>query len=621
MPPAEPSTIGKIPWEMEKTPEDRAKAAHEAFGQVMDEQGNYRSATLKHMRLYRNLNSLGYVVATNPATGLSSQLSLNVCRNMVNSVHSKIGKHRVKATFQTAGASYEMREKSRKLDGYALGLGQKEGIYNETPMALLDALVTGRGYMKTFADKKRKRVRFERKFSPDIVVDFAEGAYLHPAHYHEINYIDKHYLARKYPDKADEILAVSDTAADDDAFYVFQESPSGERIRVVESYYFNPDDEFDGYRVLQVNGISLEDGAYTSGNPYSTMTWSLGNLGWQGMGLPEELRGIQLEINRLVRKIQNAFGLLANPYILADRSAAIARGQLTDIPGSVVLYNGKAPNVIAPQTVHAEVFAHLDRLYQRAYEIAGVSQMNAQSQKPAGLESGRAMLVYEDIESDRFAAFHRQWDELHVDCFRKGIRAAKSIPGYKVQVYGKGTYEVLDFNKDIDLEEDEWTIRPMPTAFLGETPPAQLDNAERLAKSGLIPDPTELLEEVTSPDIAAYVSRVTAPKRLAEKMVASMLAGGKYVSPEPEMNLALTLSVAQEMYCEHRLIDDFPEKRLELVRRFMKRTKDLMKMAGGPAATPSMGAVAAPGGPPPIPTSPVTPPPTGAAPPALAPAA
>ena len=605
----------KKPWETIEDSDARGKQLKETFESTLDEQSTFRSETLKHVRLYRNLNNMAYLTPSNSVGAISSPLSLNVIRNMVNAVHSKITKHRVKATFQTAGASYEMREKAKKLDAYCLGQFQKEKIHDQTRMVFLDAAVTGTGVLKTFPGAKN--VRFERVFAPNLVVDLAEGAHLCPAHYYEISYVDRSVLFRKFG-KSEEAQTAIDAAPDasstDDDFYVFRDSPSADLVQVVTAYYFNPEDEFDGFRstIIAGTGFELEGGAYTSGNLYSVMRWSTSNLGWYGMGLAEELKGIQLEINRLIRKIQTAFGLLANPYILADRASSIRRGHLTDMPGSVIEYSGKEPRVNAPMTVHPEVFAHLDRLYQRAYEIAGISQLSAQSQKPQGLESGRAMLVYEDIESDRFADVHRQWDDLHVDAARKGIRAGQKVRGYKVFVWGKDNMEVLDFKKDIDLEEDEWMIRPMPTSFLGETPAAQIETAERLAKSGLISEPSEILEQSSNPDVAAYVKSVTSPKHWIEQTVGAMMAGKPFISPEPEMNLALALDIANRMYSQMRLIEGFPQERLRVVRQFMTRTKDLINMAGAGKAPPTMGATAAPGGPPPIPGGPMPPPPPAA---------
>lgn len=611
------AALDKVPWEQADA-KDRGNELQMTFNAVLDEQGSYRTETLRHLRLYRNLNNIAYLTSYGP-TAIVTPLSLNVIRAMTNEVHSKVTKHRVKVTMQTSGASYERRELAQKLDAYALGLTLKEQLHRQTRLAFLDCVVTGTGVMKTFADKPRKRVRFERKFSPNCVVDLAEGAYLCPAHYYEIDYVDRSLLTRRYPDKKDAIAGAKKATSTEDEFFLFNDSPSADLVQVVTGWWFNPDDEFDGFKSVVVNSHELEGGEYNLGNPFSVMRWSTSNLGWYGMGLAEEIKGIQLEINRLIRKIQNAQSLLSNPYVLADRASNIARGQLTDIPGSVILFNGKEPRVVAPAVMNAEVYHHLDRLYQRAYEIARLTRMNVPA-KATPYESGRAKLIDEDTESDSFADVHRQWDDLHVDCIQKGIRAARSIPGYKVAVWGKDMMEVLDFKKDIDLEEDEWLIRPMPTALLGETPPAQIDNIDRFLKMGIIDDPDDLLDQVDSPDVKAFLRGKTSPKRLIKKVVSSMLAGGPYIGPEPEMNLALALEVANEMYTEMRLIDGFPKERLRNVRQFMVRTKDLIKMAAGPSNVPTMGAVASPGGAPPLPGA-SAPMPAPAPNPGLAPAA
>lgn len=606
---ADPASDRGVYWQDVEDPEERGRAVQQVFDAILDEQQSYRQATLQHMRMYRNLNMLSHGPGVPGPSTLSSPLSLNVVRNMANAVHSKITKHRVKTTMQTIGGSWEMREKARILDAYALGLALREKLPQITPKAFLDCIVIGYGVVKTYKDGNRPC--FEWVFAPNLVVDFAEGAYGDPAHYYEVKYIDKRRLAKMYPAKAKEILAMAPVSSDDDDFYLFQNSPSSTMIRVVEALYLDPENERKGFLSIVANGIELDGGSYSHGNPYSVIRWGRGNMGWHGMGLAEELRGIQIEINRLVRKIQTAFGLLANPYVLAERTANIARAHITDIPGSIIHYSGmKPPQVVAPQTVNPEVFAHLDRLYQRAYEIAGISQLSAQSQKPASLESGRAMLVYEDVEADRFADVHRQWDDLHVDCITKAVRIASKITNYTVKLFGDADYEEISFKDDIDLSDDEWSVYPMPTALLGETPAAQIDNAERLIKSGMINKPEEILQEMTAPDVAAYVKRVTAPKRLAEKMVGRLLQGKPYIGPEPHMNLALTLDVAQSMYLEAKL-EDCPEPRLENVRKFMLRVEDLLKMGLPP---PTVGAPMPGEGAPPPPQLPMGPEPGPAAP-------
>jgi len=586
-------------WMAETEPARRGAAAQAAFDTVFTEQRGWREKVLRFLRMYRNLEMIGFSGPAGVVTFQEMPLSLNVVRNMTNAVHSRVSKNRVKASMQCKGATWKGREQAKKLEAYGTGLAIKEGLYKKTnKMALLDAIVTGTGVLKTYRDRQGKKPRIERIFSPNLVVDFVEGADLTPAVYYEIKYISKFVLARRYPEHKAHILKMAPASAAGDVLYPMNDNDTSDRVQVVECLYIDPDDDRKGMFSLVAQGVELAGGEWKDGDPYSIIRWCTSNRGWYGMGLAEELQGIQMEINRLVRKIQNSFALLGNPYVLADRASAIARAHITDIPGTLINFNGKPPIINAPQTVHPEMFAHLDRLYQRAYEIAGISQLGAQGQKPAGIESGRAMLVYDDIQdSDRFATLHSEWSDLHVSVIEKGIRAAKGIRGYKVKVFGKESYDELDFSEDIGLGDDDWTIFPMSSSLLGDTPAGQIDQIERMMKMGLISDPTEMLEHVTDADVAAYIKRVTAPRRLVERMVGTMLEKGIYMSPEPHMNLALTLSIAQEMYLEAKLDDanfaDYPHaKNLALVRDFMVATEDLVKKAA--SKPPTMGAGAAP---------------------------
>ena len=61
------------------------------------------------------------------------------------------------------------------------------------------------------------------------------------------------------------------------------------------------------------------------------------------------------------------------------------------------------------EKISQDLFMHLDRLYNRSFEIAGISQLSAQSSKPSGLDSGRALREFSDIESERF---QRKWTKL-----------------------------------------------------------------------------------------------------------------------------------------------------------------------------------------------------------------
>ncbi len=589
-----------IYWYEEKDPEDRAQAVQEVLERLDEENAALQEAHLRHMRLYRNLAMVGFgpYSYSRPDIALGAPLSLNVIRNMVNAVHSRITKNRPRMTFQTAGANYEQKEKARLLQRFGDGLFYKMRTYQQTSKAFLDCAIFGTGFMKVMpGDRKDMPIVSERIFAPEVRIDPAEGMHGKPRNIYQVKYVDKRVLQRKFPDKKDEIEEITPVSwSDDVAVWGFvPDNRPQDILRVIESYHMASENGAgDGLVQVSCQGheLSSKKWAYEF-SPFTPIRWSDGPLGYWGMGLPEELIGIQVEINRLVRKIQMSFMLLANPYVFADRASNVQRGHMTDIPGSIILYNNKMPQVIAPTTVSGEVFSHLDRLYRLSYEIAGMSIQQA-SGGTKSYESARAQIVDNQTSDIRFASVTRSWEALHEEIMYKSLRyVEKERRNIAVKAFGEEGYEEIHFGEDIDLDSDEWVMRIVPTSALGEGTPAQIDQAERLIKSGLVQHPEEILEQMEAPDIAAYVKRVTAPKRLVEKMVTMMLKGGEQQVPEPQMNLALSADIAQQMYLEAKL-DGVKEERLKKVRRFIRLCVAMTQAAGAaPPGLPSGGGVPA----------------------------
>lgn len=584
-----------VRWWDEKG-DDQAQAIKQTLDGIDEENSALQEAHLRHMRLYRNLAMVGfgpYGYSRSDVT-LGAPLSLNVIRNMVNAVHSRITKNRPRMTFQTANGNFEQREKARLLQRFMDGLFYRGNVYKETSKTFLDAAIFGTGFLKTIpGPKKDMPILFERVFAPEIRVDPVEGMHGRPRNIYQIKYLDIKVVERKYPDVDLSALAPMSWSDDVAVWGFVPDRRNKDVLRVVESYHMASEKGADdGIVSVSSQGVLLNTRKWHyEFDPFCRMHWGPGPLGFWGMGLPEELIGIQVEINRIVRKIQMAFALLANPYIFIDRASNVQRGHMTDIPGSQILYNNKPPEIHAPQVVSPEVFMQLERLYRWAHEIAGMST-NQVSGGSKSYESGRAQLVDNQTGDIRFASVHRGWETLHEEAAYKSLRyVEKERRSITVKSFGEEGYDEINFADHIDLNEDEWVMKIRPTSALGEEPAAQLDQAERYVKSGLIQHPEEILEQMEAPDIAAYVKRVTAPKRLVEKMVTVMLKGGPQQSPEPQMNLMLAADIAQQMYLEAKL-DGIDDSRLKKVRRFIQACVRLSQVAS-PSGAPSGGGVPA----------------------------
>lgn len=582
-----------IQWWLENE-ENIGFAVRDTLDQIKRDQDLFRQANLTHMRMYRNLAMVGLGPHTGFAIhpGLGSPLSLNVVRNMCNAVHSQIAKNRPKPWFQTSGAGVKMQQKAQKFEQFVKGVFYQQKFYPKRSRSFLDATIFGTGVMKVMPGNGC--VNVERVFTPEVIVDNVEGMHGESRNIYQYKYVDRGKLIADHPEQEKEIRNIPklDFNYTDEEINMVYDRYASDLVRVEEAYHTASEEGADdGVYAKSANGVVLQRVAWKhSWHPYLFTRWSTSPLGHWGMGLAEELRGIQLEINRLVKHIQSSMMLLSNPYVLIDRASNVSRGQITNVPGSILLYTGKAPSVYAPSVIHPEVFAQLDRLYQKAYEIAGVSQMTAQAQKPTGFTSGRAQLVHSDIASERFATVVRDDEEMCMDAARLVLKVAREVKGIKVKTFGDNSYNEVDFHKDLgEFGDDDYVLQVMPTALLGDTPEAQIEMSERLTKAGLISESTDVLRQIDHPDMKALVRRKTAPRVLTELTVQGMLDGGEQQVPLEESNLKLTLQIASEMYVEAKL-QGYDDDALSKVRNYMKTCVRMQTATGG---TPQAGAAGA----------------------------
>jgi len=96
-----------------------------------------------------------------------------------------------------------------------------------------------------------------------------------------------------------------------------------------------------------------------------------------------------------------------------------------DVLGALPEYTAQ---IQAAATVQPELFNQLNMLYQKAYEITGVSQLAAASRNPLGANaSGAALREMTDIQSDRFALTSFQYQQFHLDLAQLFIDEAKAL--------------------------------------------------------------------------------------------------------------------------------------------------------------------------------------------------
>lgn len=560
-----------------------------------------RMNDLLHASLYGNVSLTGFAPQNygRAPAGAHGRLSLNVVKNMTSAVISKIAaKNKVKPTFITQGGNYALKRKARNLEKLVSGVFYDLKVYRKQLAIMRDACVFGTGALKIYTDEECTRIHAERVPIWELLTDDAESIYGEPRCLYHRRYYDRLVLAAMFPQLREQIRLATQDQEDNAA------APDllSDYIPVVEAWHLpSGPDANDGRRVMALNNVTLVDEPYErEGFPFALLRWSEDPAGFFGVGLAYELLGIQAEINDLLEEIQRAHRLIKGHYLVEHNSKVILT-HLNDDLAAIVRYAGVAPMYQAPTAIAPDVYQHLWNLYQKAYEISGISQLSAQSAKPAGLNSGVALREYDDIQTERFLEVGTRLEDWTLDVAEQVVERARDISeanGFKVKARSKNFIETIDF-REVDMKADEYVLQVFPTSMLPSTPAGRIAFVQDMINSKMV-EPEDGFELIDFPDTEQYAARRNARRRLLERNIEEIIEKGEWVAPEPNDDHDLTLREMPSIIAQARL-DGVEPDTMDLLYRYETLSQRLQTMgqpppAAPPAAPPQAGAP--PGAPP-----------------------
>ena len=561
--------------------EDAHDSVMATYSHIRNRGGARREDNVRHLRLYGNRDYLGIGPSNYSVPISQDRVTLNVIKSVCDTVAARIAKNRPRPVFLTSGGNYSLRRRAQLLEKFVESQFYTAGLYGIAPKVFLDACVFGTGVIKTY--RIRDRIHVERVFPGEVLVDQAEGFYGTPQQMFQRKYINRDVLIDMFPEQASRIRTIESGLEDD---YDLGHDTTADQVCVVEAWHLPSGPEAsDGKHCIVADGVTLMNEEWVHDSfPFSFIRWSDRLRGFWGMGLAEELTGIQVEINKLLMKIQKAMQLLAVPWVLVEAGSKIKKAHLNNQIGAIIPYTGTPPIVRPNQTMSPEVFSHLDRLYQRAYEIAGVSQLSATSLKPAGLESGVALREYNDIESERFALISRQYENMFMDVAKKVVALGKTIsedyPEWSI-VAQRDRHTIQEVKwKDVDMGKDAYVLKVYPSSSLPTTPAGRLAMVQQLMQGGLLSG-EEAKRLLDFPDLDRELALDRASSDNIDRIVENIVDEGLYESPEPFMDLVLALKKVQASY-NKAVNDNVPEDRLAMLRQFLAATHILIQRAQQP---------------------------------------
>lgn len=561
-----------------------------AYVRELDKNQSYKQIeNIKNMRLYGNMGVDYYRTFAgarrqDSSSAIQHRVTMNVIQSMIDTVTSKITKNKPRPQFLTQGGNFTLQRRAKRMTQFMEGQFEATEFYSKAAIAFLDSCIFGTGCLKIF--RAGNNIQVERVFIDEIKVDDREALYGFPTQMHQEKYIHRDVLKQMFPDKAKQIEQASNVNN-----YEYMSSvatgESPDMIRVIESWKLKSGPEAkDGRHMISIFNLDLLDEEYNKSYfPFVFWRWGLRPLGFFGQGLSEQLQGIQLEINKILRTIQVSMHLVSVPKIFVDAASKIVDAHLDNRIGSIIKFTGQPPTPGQLGTIPPELFSHLDRLYQRAYEIAGVSQLSATAQKPAGLDSGKALREYNDLETERFMSVAQRYEKVFIDSVRQFIDLAKEIDadlkesgnsGMEVKVKGRKFLETIKW-ADVNMEEDQYLMSVFPASALSRTPAGRQAEVRELMNDGFV-SKQDAMKLLDLPDLQAFYDFETAPGEDIDMVIEKIIEDGDYMTPEPYQDLEYGINKMQKAYLLFRS-QNAPEDRLELIRRWIEDAYALMEKA------------------------------------------
>ena len=416
----------------------------------------------KHPYSIALLNSLPN---TNPAlklktiTGAPPSIQENIIASCIETLGSKIAAQKVRPFFNTVNGTFKEMQVARQAQIFFDQLYDENNVNKVVTNAFRDACVFDKGFVKISDEGITNRLPWNVYFDPK-----------------EVSYKQITYVAEKLPKTPGRLLKLKyGIEADSNLDYTVYE-------------YYDVMEHIKAVYVSELNKVVSHkfDAPVV---PYITIYYSDPIKGNTSQSIVDQLYGIQMQIDEILTVIRDSIAYNPGMTVFVPENSNIKTNMLSNRTGQIIRYSPIPNQTASPVTyathdvISGQFVQLLDKLKNDAYEIVGISQLSATSQKPEGLNSGVALSTMEDIESGRFETQLNNVIRLYVDiakaCLDLFPPEANILPD--------------DLNRanikwaDIVAARNNMKIQFSAAQSLSKDPSEKLKQLVSLAQAGVIP--------------------------------------------------------------------------------------------------------------------------------------
>ena len=538
-------------------------------------------------RLYGNQNLMGFIGASISKLDQSAGLppdrpTFNLVSSVVDTLVSRLTQSRPAPVFLTDGSDYKERNLAKKLNNFILGEFYQIKAYEKSEYILTDALVMGTGCLKVF-ETIDKKVGIERVLLTELFVDLSEGIYGEPRSLYQVKLVDREVLQATFPGEKREVETAAKATPDESGN---ASKTISDLVLVVEGWRLpSSKDSGDGMHAIACSsGLLLKEKWDKPKFPFVFLHHKKRMLGFWSQGTAETLMGTQMELNSIMATIAKSLRLMGVPRVWLEASDKTAPAKINNEVGMIGRYRITPPTFMTTASNAEDVYAERDRLIQYGYQQEGLSQLSASSQKPAGLDSGEAIRTYDDINSDRFAALSRRYDNMFIDLAYLVMDLAMDI------AERDGKYQTVfpdkQGTKEIDLPKlsrlkDPFVIQCFNESSLPRDPAGRKQTITEMIQSGMltIKEGRRLL---AYPDLQQIETLSSASEERIFWVLDRVVEEGKFDPADPYMDLSLAKELVVQYYNLY-VPKKLEEDRCQMLRDFDTSIQALVMSAQPPA--------------------------------------
>ena len=365
--------------------------------------GSYKSKCLRNLRMFTYSSTTTLDISESEVVGFyqkgtfstsddtTSAIQENVIASCIETLCSKIASQKVRPFFNTVNGTFKEMQIAKQAQMFFDMLYEENNVNKIITDAFRNACVFDKGIVKISDDGITNRLPWNVFFDP-----------------REVTYNQITYVAEKLPKTPGRILELKyGIKADRNLDYTVYE-------------YYDVMEHIKAVYVQELNKVVTHE--YKPNIiPYLEIHYTNPIKGDTSQSVVDQLYGIQTQIDELLAVMKDSIAVNPGMTLLVPRSSNIKTNMLSNRTGQIIQYDPIPGQTTSPVTyatndiISPQFVQLLDKLKNDAYEIVGISQLSATSQKPSGLNSGVALNTMEDIESSRFETQLNSVVRLYVD--------------------------------------------------------------------------------------------------------------------------------------------------------------------------------------------------------------